>query len=38
MYQGKIIEQGPIQEILKKPKHNYTKSLLNNFLKTNFFV
>lgn len=36
MYKGKIVEKGPIQEILTKPKHNYTKSLLNNFLKTNF--
>ncbi|MDV3196109.1 MAG: ABC transporter ATP-binding protein [Candidatus Phytoplasma stylosanthis] len=36
MYKGEIVESGPIKEILENPKHYYTKSLLNNFLKTNF--
>ncbi|PQP79197.1 ABC transporter ATP-binding protein [Candidatus Phytoplasma phoenicium] len=36
MFQGQIVEQGPIKEILTKPKHNYTKNLLKNFLKTSF--
>ncbi|KND62700.1 ABC transporter ATP-binding protein [Candidatus Phytoplasma phoenicium] len=36
MYEGQIVEKGPVQTILTQPKHNYTKSLLNNFLKTSF--
>jgi len=28
MYKGKIVEQGPVLEIFKNPKHPYTKSLL----------
>ncbi len=28
MYQGKIVEEGPAMEIIKNPKHEYTKSLL----------
>ena len=28
MYQGKIVEQGPVQEIFKNPQHPYTKGLL----------
>lgn len=29
MYKGKIVEQGPVQEIFALPAHPYTKSLLN---------
>lgn len=29
MYQGKIVEQGAIEQIFKHPKHNYTKALIN---------
>ena len=28
MYQGKIVEQGPVDLILNKPKHPYTIALL----------
>lgn len=28
MYQGKIVEQGPVDEIIYNPRHEYTKSLL----------
>ena len=28
MYQGQIVEKGSIKEVLKKPKHAYTKALL----------
>lgn len=28
MYQGKIVEQGPVYEIFSNPKHPYTKGLL----------
>ena len=29
MYKGKIVEQGGVEEILKNPKHSYTKKLLS---------
>jgi peptide/nickel transport system ATP-binding protein len=29
MYQGQIVEKGSVKEVLKKPKHAYTKALLN---------
>jgi len=29
MYQGQIVEKGCVKEVLKKPKHAYTKALLN---------
>ena len=29
MYQGKIIEQGTVEQVLTKPKHSYTQKLLN---------
>jgi len=29
MYQGKIVEKGSVKDVLKKPKHAYTKALLN---------
>ena len=28
MYQGQIVEKGSVKEVLKKPKHAYTKALL----------
>ena len=28
MYQGQIVEKGSVKEVLKKPKHPYTKALL----------
>jgi peptide/nickel transport system ATP-binding protein len=28
MYQGRIVEKGSVKEVLKKPKHSYTKALL----------
>ncbi|WP_242083760.1 ABC transporter ATP-binding protein [Aestuariivivens sediminis] len=30
MYRGEIVEQGKVETIFKKPKHNYTKALLNS--------
>ena len=30
MYKGEIVEQGPVQDIFKTPKHNYTKALINS--------
>jgi oligopeptide/dipeptide ABC transporter ATP-binding protein len=30
MYAGKIIEQGPVLELFKNPKHPYTKGLLKS--------
>jgi len=29
MYQGKIVEQGDVEQVLNKPTHKYTKTLLN---------
>jgi ABC-type oligopeptide transport system ATPase subunit len=29
MYQGKIIEHGPVEQVLTRPEHAYTKKLLN---------
>ena len=29
MYLGSVVERGPVNEILKNPKHPYTKGLLN---------
>ena len=29
MYQGRIVEKGSVKDVLKKPKHAYTKALLN---------
>jgi peptide/nickel transport system ATP-binding protein len=28
MYQGQIVERGSVSDVLKKPKHSYTKALL----------
>lgn len=28
MYQGKMVEQGPIDEVLREPRHDYTRRLL----------
>ena len=28
MYQGRIIEQGGVEQVLKNPQHDYTKNLL----------
>ncbi|MEO8933649.1 MAG: ABC transporter ATP-binding protein, partial [Xanthomarina sp.] len=30
MYQGNIVEQGPVQQIFKAPEHIYTKALINS--------
>jgi len=30
MYQGKIVEQGKVQQVFKAPAHNYTKALINS--------
>ena len=29
MYQGAIVEQGSVAKVLKKPKHPYTRALLD---------
>jgi ABC-type dipeptide/oligopeptide/nickel transport system ATPase component len=28
MYRGKLVEQGPVRQILREPRHEYTRSLL----------
>ncbi len=28
MYKGKLVEQGPVRQILREPAHEYTRSLL----------
>ena len=30
MYQGDIVEQGPVEQIFKNPEHTYTKALINS--------
>jgi peptide/nickel transport system ATP-binding protein len=30
MYQGKIVEQGSVEQVFKSPIHNYTKALINS--------
>lgn len=30
MYQGDIVEQGPVEKIFKNPEHTYTKALINS--------
>lgn len=35
MYAGKIIEQGPVEEVLQFPKHPYTQMLLNSLPRLN---
>ena len=30
MYQGKMVEQGPVQDVLDSPQHDYTKRLLSD--------
>jgi ABC-type dipeptide/oligopeptide/nickel transport system ATPase component len=29
MFRGRIVETGPVEQILKKPKHPYTQALLD---------
>jgi len=29
MYQGKIVEQGDVEQVLTNPRHEYTKALLS---------
>jgi oligopeptide/dipeptide ABC transporter ATP-binding protein len=33
MYAGRIVEQGPVREIYRNPRHPYTKALLNSIPK-----
>lgn len=33
MYAGKIVESGPVEEVLNNPQHPYTKGLLNSLPK-----
>jgi ABC-type dipeptide/oligopeptide/nickel transport system ATPase component len=28
MYRGELVEVGPVDEVLREPKHDYTRSLL----------
>lgn len=35
MYAGKIVEQGPVREIFKNPKHPYTRGLLDSIPRLN---
>ena len=30
MYQGQIVEQGPVKSIFHTPKHDYTKALIGS--------
>jgi peptide/nickel transport system ATP-binding protein len=30
MYLGRVVESGPVREVLKRPKHPYTRGLLNS--------
>jgi ABC-type dipeptide/oligopeptide/nickel transport system ATPase component len=30
MYRGQIVEQGPVRDILRNPKHPYTRGLLDS--------
>lgn len=36
MYQGKIVEQGSVEQVLYSPKHDYTKKLLSAVPKVSF--
>ena len=35
MYAGQIIEEAPVEELFKNPKHPYTRSLLNSIPQIN---
>lgn len=36
MYKGQIVEKSPTEELLTNPQHEYTKTLIANFSKTNY--